>query len=117
MPNTARLAILEALFLVQDAITLVQLALNDNPAPDDRLALEDLLTDLQTAKDELTRMRDQSNSGDITVTPPGDDLLDAIGDLTKQVEQARIDGAAAQAAMGAARQVLELGISVMSLAK
>lgn len=115
--NSALLLVFKSLFLMQEAIRLVQLALDDNPEPDDDLAMRDELADLESVKDELVTMRDQLENAEITISPPAPELMQLVTDLTRQVEEARIAGAAASEVLAAAGQVLNTALTVMSLAK
>src|SRR5450756_2489366 len=110
--NTALLNANKALLLVQESIILVKLALNNAPSSDDKIALDELLTDLETEEDRLEAKRDQIENGTLTIPPPDPALMAQVGELTKKVEQAKIDGAAAGAALEVAGQALDMGSSI-----
>jgi hypothetical protein len=115
--NSALLLVFRSLVLVQESIRLVELALENNPSPDDELELRDALADLESVKDELAAMRDQLENGEVTIPPPGPEVMQVVKDLTRQVEEVRIAGAVANATMGAAGEVLSVGLAIMSLAR
>jgi hypothetical protein len=115
--NDALLVVYKSLYLVQEAITGVELALNNAPTHDEALALADLLADLETAKDSLIEMRDQLKNGSITIPSPDPTLMSQLGTLVTAVEQAKLNGISASAGLALFGQVLTLGISVMTLAK
>jgi hypothetical protein len=114
--DSAMQLILRSQILLQDAIQLVKLALNNNPAPSDELALRDQLSDLETAKDELVNMEIQLDNASISIPPPERALMQSVKDLTSQVETERIAGAAAATSIAVAGEAFNFALTVMSLA-
>jgi hypothetical protein len=112
--NDKLLLVYRALFLVGEAIRLVKLALDKNPPPDKELELRDLLSDLQTNKDELIKLRDALEDGSIVIPPPPPELVKRIATLIQRVEQARLAGAAAGAAIALAGDAMDVLLEVMS---
>lgn len=116
MPASEKLLLVyEALYLVGEAIRLVKLALDNGPSPDDELHLRSQLSDLQTLKDELIALKNSLVGGGSFAAPPPA-LMNQIAGLIGQVEQARLNGAAAGASMALAGQVLGVALEVMSAA-
>jgi hypothetical protein len=115
--NRALLLVFKSLFLVQEAILLLELALDDNPSPDHRMELEDQLADLTALKDELVALRDAMENGSQTIPSPDPSALAHVRALVAQVEAAKNAGLAAGAVVALAGDVLSTGLSVMSLAR
>lgn len=111
----ALLTVDDALLLLEDAIALVELALNDSPAPGERIDLLVSLADLDLARVEWTERRIVIKNGTVAFPPPGDDVLESIAALTEQVEEARQAGISAQARLAVANQVFALGFTLMGL--
>ena len=112
--NLARLALLDKLFLVNEAIRVVRLALNNAPTPNEKLDLDEDLLDLQVLKGELTARRNQLAAGAITLPPPSPTVMNEIQALTQQVQQAALDGVATSARLAVVSQVLGLTITLLS---
>lgn len=115
--NRPLLLVYQALFAVGEAIRLVQRALARNPSADKEMELRDLLTDLMTLKDELMALKEALENGETTLPPPDPALLDSIADLIRRVESARVAGAAAQASLNLAGQVMNIAMTVMTYAR
>lgn len=112
--NLARLAILDKLFLVNEAIRLVERALNNAPTPDEEMLLRQQLADLQDLRAELEARRNQLADEDADFPPPPDDAMGEIQDLTREVQEATLAGAAAGASVQLAGEVLGLTITLLS---
>ena len=97
--NDKLLLVFKALFVVGESIRLVKLALDNNPPPDDEMALRDAL-----------------ESGQITIQPPPPQLMQEVRQLTASVEQARLAGAAAGQSIALAGQAIDVALKVMSAA-
>ena len=113
--DRALLLVFKTLFLTQESILIVDLALNDNPA--NALPLMELKADLTTLKDELVALRDQMEDGRVTFPPPDPSVLQHVRGLITQVEAAKNAGVASGAALAAVGDALATGITVMSLVK
>ena len=112
--DLARLAILDQLFLVNEAIGLVKLALNDGPTPQQALDLAETRSDLEMLKAELTARHTQLVAGAVNIPSPSEPAMQQIQVLTQKVQQAKINGTSAQARMAVVSQVLGLAITVAS---
>ena len=112
--NAALVAVNKALSLVDWAILVVRLALNDNPAPDDAIKLNDLLADLQTLRDRLDAQRTQLNSSGQTIPPPEPALISEVQSLTARVQAATHAGATVSARLAVAGEALTLTTRVMT---
>jgi len=114
MPADEKLfLVFKSLFLVGESIRLAKLALDNNPPPNEEMELRDHLSDLQSFKEELVALRDALERGE-PFPPPPPSLMQEASALTAQVEQARLDGAAAGASLALAGQVIDFGLRVMS---
>ena len=114
--NDKLLLVFKALFVVGESIRLIKLALDNNPPPDDEMALRDQLSDLQTLKDELIALRDALENGQVAIQPPPPQLMQEVRQLTASVEQARLAGAAAGQSIALAGQAIDVALKVMSAA-
>ena len=115
--NYPLLAVYKSLYLVQESILAVQLALDNNPSPEDGIQLNDKLSDLDTLKDELQVMRDGLQDGSVSIPPPDPSLLDHLKDLISRVEAATQAGITATAVIAVVSLAFDTGTAVMSLAK
>ena len=95
--NDARLALNAALRLLEDMILLLRLELNDNPSPDREMELRSDISDLLTRKSELRALRGKLAQSDLDIPPPSDDIMQEVRALSRKVEQATDEGAAAEA--------------------
>jgi hypothetical protein len=114
--NDKLLLVFKALFVVGESIRLVKLAIDNNPPPDEEMELRDLLSDLQTLKDELIALRDALENDKIEVLTPPPQLMQEVRLLTEHVEQARLAGAAAGQSIALAGQAIDVALKVMSAA-
>jgi hypothetical protein len=114
--NHALLVVYKSLYVVQESIRAVDLALDNNPPPDEALELNEQRTDLETLKDELQAMRDAVENGTVCIPPPDPSLMSHLRSLVGQVESATQAGSASVSAISLAREVLSTGLAVMSLA-
>ena len=106
--------VFKTLFLVQGAITVVQLALNNSPTPSEALDLLDTLSDLQTIQDELVARRHQIEEEGVAFPAPDAGALAALTPLISAVESAKLAGIAAQARLDVASEAVSLAMSVLS---
>lgn len=112
--NYAKLRLITALQAVEEAIALLDLALDDNPSPDLALELQDKRNDLELLRVELQAQLNQMNNGTVTVPAPNPATLGHLNDLLAQVEQAGLDGASAQARLALAGKIFSAGLTVLS---
>ena len=112
--NDKLLLVFRTLFVVGESIRLIKLALDNNPPPDEEMELRDLLSDLQTFKDELAALRDALENSEIEFPPPPPELMQEVRQLTARVEQARLAGAAAGQSIALAGQAIDVALKVMS---
>jgi|SRR6185369_10163472 len=102
-----RLAVNKKLILTNDAMLLVQLALNDNPTVEERQELEEDLSDLEMTKAELVARRNAINSGQTGgIAAPSQAAIDAVSALIAKVEQANLEGRTVAARMALANQAM-----------
>jgi hypothetical protein len=112
--NRGLIALNDAIIMLDKSILAIELALRNNPPPDEELRLRQTLADLRTRRDELSGLRRQVEDSGLVIPAPSNELVEEVKSLTRQVSQAAQAGVTSKARLDAASQGLTVASRIAS---